>query len=152
MKEFDESLFDRFDGTARSVVGHFLNERGYQVSDNDDKYGIDLVAQMPGLTRMVEVEVKQGWTGAFPFSSLHIPYRKAKFANADAVFCVLSSDLKRMAVVTGENVLKSKVVEKLTRLTDGADSFFEVPLSKVYFYELKKPPAEGGTAGGKKLT
>jgi len=153
VKEFDESLFDRFDGTARSVVGDFLNNRGYSVHDNDDKYGIDLVAtDVDGVVRMVEVEVKQGWTGAFPFHSLHIPYRKAKFANTNAVFCVLSSDLKRMAVVTGENVLKSKVVEKLTRLTDGVDSFFEVPLSKVYFYELKKPPAEGGTAGGKKLT
>jgi len=148
VKEFDESLFNRFDGTARSVVSYFLTERGWRVSDNDDQYGIDLVAEIDGKVRMVEVEVKQAWVGAFPFSSLHIPYRKAKFAQPDSVFCVLSSDLKRMAVVTGENVQKCGVVEKLTRLTDGVDSFYEIPLSLVYFYELKNPPVEGGTTGG----
>jgi len=152
VKEFDESLFDRFDGTARTVVSHFLSQRGFEVSDNEDVYGIDLVAVSNGRTRMVEVEVKQGWTGAFPFNNLHIPARKAKFATADAVFCVLSGDLKRMAVVTGAHVLESKIVEKLTHLTDGPDQFYEIPLSKVYFYELKNPPVEGGTTGGKKLT
>ena len=152
MKEFDESLFNRFDGTARTVVGDFLSQRGFEVSDNPDVYGIDLVATSNGRTRMVEVEVKTGWTGVFPFNNLHIPARKAKFAADDAVFCVLSADLKRMAVVTGDHVLNSKIVEKLTRLTDGVDYFYEIPISKCYFYELKNPPVEGGTTGGKKLT
>jgi len=152
VKEFDESLFDRFDGTARTVVSSFLSQRGFDVSDNPDVYGIDLIAVSNGRTRMVEVEVKQGWTGAFPFNYLHIPARKAKFAADDAVFCVLSADLKRMAVVAGDHVLNSKIIEKPTRLTEGLDAFYEVPISKVYFYELKNPPVEGGTTGGKKLT
>jgi len=143
VKEFDESLFNRYDGTARTVVGEFLTGRGYEVSDNPDKYGIDLVAVINGRTRMVEVEVKAGWTGAFPFLNLHLPARKAKFAQADSVFCVLNSDLTRMAVVTGSDVLKCPIVEKPTRLTNKPDQLYEIPLSLVYFYEVKNPRPKG---------
>lgn len=139
VKPFDSRLFDLHDASARVAVSDWLSDLGYWVHHNPNKYGVDLIAELDGKSRAVEVEVKIGWVDLFPFESLHIPARKAKFAGPDSVFCILNRDHSKLVAVTGDLVAMCGFVQKSTSLTQEPDLFFEVPLKFVYFYDLKKP-------------
>lgn len=88
-KKFDKEMYDVTDQKAKSAgiyhVMHSIQDELYVV-ENPDRYGIDLlILDSTGeAIHGIEVEVKMGWSGAsFPFTSLHIPKRKQKFAELD---------------------------------------------------------------------
>lgn len=139
-KPFSQSLFARYDKAAKNAMIDYLTDLGWDVRENPDQYGIDLLCTSDSRAIEVEVEVKVYWQDRFPFKTLHIPFRKAKFANDDSVFAILSNDLTRAALVSGRNLLGCTVVEKLTRETgDKQDKFFEVPLDRIEFVEIENP-------------
>ena len=130
-KPFDRHLHMQFDGKARQIVKeHLCQSSLVRVRCNMDPYGVDLVGD--GIS--VEVEVKHDWEdGVFPFRSLHIPARKAKWAKPNHFFAVLNRPMTMMAWVKGEDL--SIVIEKTTKYTEN-EGFFEVPLHRVSFEHI----------------
>ena len=118
----------------------YLTDLGWDVRENPDQYGIDLLCESDTRAIQVEVEVKVYWQDRFPFKTLHIPFRKAKFATDESVFAVLSNDLSRAALVSGESLRGCTVVSKKTSETgDWEDQFFEVPFERIEFVTIENP-------------
>lgn len=137
MKPFDQELYDK-DDNAKFVVIDYLATLGIQARVNPDPYGIDLLADWFGDAYEIEVEVKHNWSGAeFPFDSLHYSARKTKFLNPNAKvrFVTLNHEWTHAGIVTGDDLLASKIVEKKTKYTE-AESFLEVPVNKVRWVSL----------------
>jgi hypothetical protein len=137
MKPFDQELYDK-DDNAKYVVIDYLATLGIQARVNPDPYGIDLLADWYGSDYEIEVEVKHNWSGPeFPFDSLHYSARKVKFLNpkAEVRFITLNNEWTHAAIVTGQNLLGCKIVEKKTKYTE-RESFLEVPLDKVRLVSL----------------
>lgn len=119
----------------------YLTDLGWDVRDNPDPYGIDLLCTAGEREIGVEVEVKVYWQDRFPFKTLHIPQRKAKFAKDNTVFAILSGDLTRAALVSGYDVKNASIVKKMTSQTgDKEDYFFEVTLDRVEFIQIEETP------------
>lgn len=138
MKKFSKELFDKYDEAARNVAKDWLTEEGWSVRDNPDKYGTDLIATKGDSYWDVEVEVRASWTGDFPYKTLQIPQRKAKFAKANTIFLVFSSDFEHFYAVTAETLNLCGFVEKSTKYTE-KELFFDVPLKFAFLYKVKNP-------------
>ena len=139
MKRFDKTLHASNDGAAKNAVIEWLEADDWVVYENPDIYGVDLIAERNGTNLMVEVEIKRGWQGSFPFRSLHIPKRKEKFIAPNVVFMVLDFTLSQAYVVTSETLQRCSLIEKNTSLTREPDQFFEVPLTWAFLYDIEKP-------------
>lgn len=140
-KPFSRTLFDQYDRAGRNAIFDYLVDLGWDVRDNPDPYGIDLLCEANGREIGVEVEVKVYWQDRFPFRTLHIPHRKQKFAHDNTIFAIVSGDLTRAALVLGSDVRDAGLVQKLTSQTgDKQDLFFEVTLDRVEFVILKETP------------
>lgn len=77
---------------------------GLVLSENPDRFGIDLLGMHNHGPLHVEVEWKSTtkWNGAFPFNDMHILYRKKKFiGQVPTLFVVINHDLSQMATTTG---------------------------------------------------
>ena len=144
-KNFNQQDFLDFDVSARAKAKIYLENAGYKVEDNVDKYGVDLVCECShGRKFAVEVEVKKGWAGEFTFPTLHIPYRKAKFINGSTLFFVFSSNLWSVGIVTSDALKASPIVTVPNYKVLGSEEYFEslqekffdVPKDKVKFVRL----------------
>ena len=139
-KPFDSALHEAYDSKAKDVVKRHLWGKGWQVWDNPDRYGIDLfcvkIANAQATWFSVEVEVKTGWSSFdFPFPTLHIPFRKAKWGRRGTFFVILNLPMTRLAVVKGEDlrgIIRREIIKKATSYTLD-EEFIEVPLSQVTF-------------------
>jgi len=138
MKKFSKELFEKYDEAAREVAKDWLTEEGWAVRDNPDKYGTDLKATKEGIHFDIEVEVRASWTGDFPFDTLNIPARKAKFAQKNTIFLVFASDFEHFYAVTAETLNLCGFIEKDTKYTKG-ELFFDVPLKFAFLYKVKNP-------------
>jgi len=138
MKKFSKELFDKYDEAAREVAKEWLTEEGWTVRDNPDKYGIDLIATKGDAHWDVEVEVRASWTGDFPYKTLQLPERKAKFAKPNTIFLVFASDFQHFYAVTAETLKLCGFVQKDTKFTEG-ELFFDVPLKFAFLYSVKNP-------------
>ena len=135
MKPFSKELFGRYDLAARTVMRLWLEDRNYIVKDNPDIYGVDLIAiTLEGDVTWVEVEVKDSWVDEFKFKTLHLPFRKLKFATKDTVFVIFRRDLNYAFMFKGDVLADCEIVKKKTKFTKGDDEFFEIPLSRVHLY------------------
>lgn len=138
MKKFSKELFEKYDEAARDVAKDWLTEEGWNVRDNPDKYGTDLIATKDDVYWDVEVEVRASWTGDFPYKSLQIPQRKAKFAKDNTVFLVFASDFQHFYAVTADTLNLCGFIEKDTKYTE-KELFFDVPLKFAFLYKVKNP-------------
>lgn len=144
MKRFDKTLHASNDAAAKNAVIEWLEADDWDVAENPDVYGVDLIAERDGRRIWVEVEIKRGWTGDFPFRSLHIPKRKEKFIRPGVLFMVLDFTLTQAYVVTAETLSRCSLIEKNTSLTSEPDQFFEVPLTWAFLYDIEKPSQRRG--------
>ena len=140
VKEFSKELFQRYDAAARGVITEWLQDEGWAVRDNPDKYGIDLIAEKDGVTWLVEVEIRTAWNGKFPFNTLQLSTRKKKFITPQTLFVVVSNDLEHFYAVTGDVFDLVGFVEKDTRLTK-KELFYDIPLKFCHLYAIKNPPS-----------
>jgi hypothetical protein len=144
VKRFDKTLHASHDWAAKNAVIEWLEADDWEVVENPDIYGVDLIAERENQRLLVEVEIKRGWTGSFPFKSLHIPKRKEKFIAPGVVFMVLDFTLTQAYVVTAETLQRCSLIEKNTSLTREPDQFFEVPLTWAFLYDIEKPSQRRG--------
>lgn len=136
--KFNQELFDTSDEEGKQLLIAFLEKKGHEISQNCDKYGIDLFSEKDGKTYNWEVEMKsrRPWVSeeTFPFDSVSFLNRKKKWDNfwyviicretRAAIFCHSS--------VIFHEVYKEKIYIK-TNYRNGSDNFFRVPKEKCIF-------------------
>ena len=140
-KQFDRELHSKFDIPAREVFLNFLRS---MITENDDVYGPDLVSKtLDGKVYYYEVEVKNDWIYEFPYKTLHIPYRKAKFLKYNNIcFVVLSNDMSYGLLVNPDKL--NNIINKDTCYTQD-EEYFEIDLNDCTLINLK-----GDTMGTEK--
>ena len=129
--KFNQELFDTSDEEGKQLLIAFLEKKGHEISQNCDKYGIDLFSEKDGKTYNWEVEMKsrRPWVSeeTFPFDSVSFLNRKKKWDN----FCSASSNsapLKRTAPKKSPpKCLRQPSVRRLVSVTTH-DSFGTVPI------------------------
>jgi len=137
-KSFNHKDFLNFDQQAREKATRYLANAGYLVKDNPDQYGIDLLCECKKSNKPfgVEVEIKKGWRGEFDFETLHIPYRKKKFVDQNALFFVFSSHLFSVAIVSSTVIRNCNVIEKENYKVEGKEKFFDIPVNLIKLAKL----------------
>lgn len=132
-KPFSQILCDRYDEPARAYVKNVYNELGIRAVDNPDKYGVDLILFENNIKiGYAEVEVIAGWNGIqYPFKSVHVALRKAKFFNLDlpTEFWAVSNTFFRALHIHGEKILISPIVKVPNKYILTNERFFDVPLN-----------------------
>lgn len=138
-KRFDKELYDESDTAARSVGKKYWRSFGYEVTDNPDRYGADLLVNTGWEEFYSEVEIKRVWSGSsFPYDTLQIPQRKQKFTELDkpCVFMVFNKEQTHGFVCSSDQLKQSPVVEVPNKYVYKGEMFFQVPVSKLLFVEV----------------
>jgi hypothetical protein len=139
IKPFDPKSHDKYDIIAKNKFISYLKENGYiDAIENPNKYGIDILAtHSDGSLHKYDVEVKTGWkVRYFPWTGLHIPERKRKFAEpTNQYFVVMNEELKHAFIVSGAKYLECERIIKDT-VNMPADNFVEVPVKDCTRVEL----------------
>ena len=144
-KFFDRELYDKYDRLAKDRATELVKElTGYKfvLQENEKKRGVDLlVYQGEKHVFNIETEVKAVWKEeVFPYDSVNFPERKSKFAELDkpTLFLMFNKDLKNYLLVNNTDLLKSPKEMVRNRYVPYGEYFFQVPLDKVIFNDLKK--------------
>ena len=141
-KRFDKKLFEENDKIARDLSKKVI-EQLYQLRclENPDKYDVDLwMIREDRVIAYAECEIKKVWLGVgFPWSSVQFPERKAKYARLDkpTLFCMINNMKNRAALVWSKDLLTSPLVEVSNKYNSEGELFYQVPLSKVLFHDIK---------------
>jgi hypothetical protein len=143
--KFNQKSFDENDGTGRELLTAFLSKRCHNVSNNSDKYGIDLVSEKDGVGYKWEVEMKtkRQWTCRedFPFDSVSFLNRKAKWKDTQFWYVIICSETRAALFCRSDVVFNEKYKQKLyinTGQRKGEDEFYRVPKQLCIFV----PPVE----------
>jgi hypothetical protein len=139
-KRFDERLFLDNDTPARSAVMRHIDAAGLYITDNDDRYGPDLIVYK-GLKKSyyIECEIKNVWSGAdFPYDSVQLPSRKEKFLKAGLPieFWILNKELTHAVVLPDFIIDSSFLVEVPNRLVSSGEYFYQIPIDKCIIKKL----------------
>ena len=136
-KPFSPTLYAKNDD-AKEINNKWLNiDDENHAYVNPDQYGIDIICDTAYEHRyFYEVEVKHNWKGAkFPFSTVHFPKRKLKFANTDSMFAMLNHERTHVLIISGQQFLNASLVRKDTIYTKN-EEFIEITVSDCKIYEL----------------
>lgn len=139
--KFNQKAYDSSDAISKQAVIKLLERMGFVVIDNTeyDKYAVDLTAYFKNKRYDIDVEMRYDiWSGyKFPFSSVHIPYRKKKFIASGNEFryIVVNRELSHCLISKKDAIDISKFVSVDTpRMKE--EPFFDVPLSKFTLVKL----------------
>jgi hypothetical protein len=144
-KTFDESLYNQHNHRGIAAVLQHLDEQGLYGEINDDLYGPDIVVYKGFRpSYYIEVEVRKNWADgskSFPFSTLHIPERKAKFINSRTAmtleFWSLSNDLTAAMITPDFLVLNSPLLETKNVHIASGELFYNVPTDELTYKDLR---------------
>lgn len=142
-KRFDRDLYEKYDRLAKERVISLIDKRKYQVVENPKKRGVDLLVfnRKDGKHVFnIETEVKRVWkTKDFQYESVQFPERKAKFAKLEVptLFVMFNESTKKYLTVKDKDLLKSPCVEVPNRYCYKGEYFYQVPLKKVSFNNIK---------------
>jgi hypothetical protein len=131
-KPFDQQLHDDNDPPSREAVQEFITRAWGLKTEEGPKYDVDLyVIDKTGMYKgAVEIERRHNWVDSFPFKTVHVPYRKAKFFGFfPTILFVLRSDMKQGLWAHGSVIVESPVVKVDNKYVND-EPFFDVPLSK----------------------
>lgn len=143
-KLFDRELYEKYDSLAKKqVLKIFKNLEGYtfDIQENEKKRGVDLLAFVNGEHVFnIETEVKRVWSGDFEYDSVQFPERKKKFAELDkpTLFIMFNNNLSEYLVVNNTDLLNSPLEMVRNRYVPYGEHFFQVPLNRVIFNDVKK--------------
>lgn len=143
-KRFDRQLYEANDKLAKENVLKLFNKmrKKYDVVDNPKKRGVDLFVERHGEhTFNIECEIKRVWKDQkFPYDSIQFPQRKKKFAELDkpTLFVMFNNDQSAFVAVTSNDLLSSPLAEVPNKYVYKGEMFFQVPLEKAVFNNLKR--------------
>jgi hypothetical protein len=138
-KRFSKELHDENDTLARAAGKKYWSTFGYQVIDNPDRYGADLIVNTGWEEFYSEVEIKRVWSGpTFQYDTLQIPSRKKKFTELSkpCMFVVLNKEQTHAFVCDSKTLLDSPLVEVPNKYVYSGEMFYQVPVSQLLFVEL----------------
>jgi len=143
-KVFDQSLYDKNDGRGKKAAIKFFLKRGFEATENPDKYGIDvLIYKENKLQFMIEVEVRgeDVWNGnIFKYSSLHIPYRKQRLIKFDTLipiqYFVFNNTLTSFLTCNLRLSCSRQPIEVSNKYIPQGEYFFDVPQTEIWQYVL----------------
>lgn len=129
---FNKDAYKAFDNPAKNYVKSVMGGRGWTITEPDNPYIQDLIAEKDGDRFYVECEVKSRWRGEFPFNDIQLPGRKAKFCNERTLFFIINGDLNDAFCFWNTTVLESPLVEVSNTRHKSGEKFFKIPVSKAF--------------------
>jgi hypothetical protein len=143
-KRFSPSLYQANDAIAKQAgMYHLLNNGAQWVSMNPNRYGCDLLYRFNNdfdtEPLLLEVEVKHTWDGGrFPYDTVNVLQRKAKYFEEGADLLLLSGNLKDYLIIKGADILALEPTEVQNKYVSMMEFFYQVPLEKVEFYQFSR--------------
>jgi hypothetical protein len=129
-KPFSEEQFKQDDRPAKVKVAAYITNRWGMIVSEGEQYGVDLVCSKDQeIVGLVEVERRHNWVDEFPFRTVHVPARKAKFFVLEGPVILFSvrSDLKKAMWCKDVDIMSSPI-ELLDNKHCENEDFFVVPL------------------------
>lgn len=145
-KKFDRALFNENDTAARAAGKRYWRSLGYDVTDNPDTYGPDLIVDTGTDKFYGEVEIKRVWSGKdFAYDTLQIPGRKKKFIGLDlpTKFVVFNADQTYGFVCPCSQLAVSPLVEVANKYVYAGEMFYQIPIATLQLIEV---PSENEAA------
>ena len=135
-KKFDKALHDEHDDIGRTIVKNYFKSRlNFEVIDNPDIYGVDLIIYRDAKkVGFAEVEVRTNWnTNNFPFSTLNVPLRKKKLLQNElpTYFFSINHIHTRMFCCDADVVLNCSIEENKNKFVKNNEYFYKVPIDKL---------------------
>ena len=131
-KRFSKADFDRYDKAARVRTKQHLVLNGYSVQEHPDRYAQDLIATREDESICVECEVKVVWSGqTFPYDTVQLPQRKAKFFNVPTLFYIWNKELTDAMTFRSEDIIDLTPVEVPNKYVYKGEYFYQIPMELV---------------------
>jgi len=140
-KRFDKELYEKNDQLAKQKIIDLLGKK-YKVQENPKRTQVDLLVFKGKEHRLcIETEIKRVWKGKnFQYETVQIPSRKEKYATLDkpTLFVMFNEDQTSYLVIKSSDLLASPKVEVPNKYVYKGELFFQVPINKVSFNNLKE--------------
>jgi hypothetical protein len=143
--KFVQSSYDKNDSKGKALLKAYLTRRGHIISDNEDKYGIDLFSEKKGKVYRWEVEMKskRPWTNQddFNFDTVSFLRRKEKWKDEWFWYVIICSETNAALMCSSDIIFQEKYKQILRINTEdrkGTDIFYRVPKELCIFV----PPKE----------
>lgn len=138
--KFVQKSFDDNDQLGRDMLKAYLENRGHSVSDNENKYGIDLFSTKGEKTFWWEVEMKSGWPWTcfedFKFDTVSFLGRKEKWSDIEFWYVIICKENGAALLCHSNVIFKDEYREKIfinTAQRKGTDTFYRVPKNYCIF-------------------
>jgi hypothetical protein len=138
-KRFCKELHQTNDTLARAAGKTYWSSVGYEVKDNPDQYGADLIVNTGQEEFYSEVEIKRVWSGPnFAYDTLQIPGRKKKFTELDkpCVFVVFNNEQTHAFACHSDVLKESPLVEVPNKYVYSGEMFYQVPITKLQYVTM----------------
>jgi hypothetical protein len=129
-KKFNKESHAANDKPAKDLVIRFLQSKGLDAIENPNDYGIDIMVSR------YEVERREIWINSFPFKTVHIPARKAKFLKYSIVYAIVNKDFNKIMLCTSEVIRQYDKVEVPNKSVPRGEYFYDVPIKEWHTYNL----------------
>lgn len=114
MNTFDQNSFNTYDGPAKIAASGWLVSRGWEVQENPNIYGIDLLAaRSDRAPQNLEVQVRKNWSwGKWPYPDHEIHGRKEGLCESGNYGITFRSDYGAAVIsaLTGEHTTYYKIL------------------------------------------
>ena len=123
-KKFNKKSHAVNDKPAKDLVIKFLKSKGLDAMENPNDYGIDIMVSR------YEVERREIWVNSFPFKTVHIPARKAKFLKYNIIYAIVNKDFSKIMLCTSEIIRKYNKIEVPNKSVPRGEYFYDVPIEE----------------------
>jgi hypothetical protein len=123
-KKFNKESHAVNDKPAKDLVIKFLKSKGLDAMENPNDYGIDIMVSR------YEVERREIWIDSFPFKTVHIPARKAKFLKYNIIYAIVNKDFNKIMLCTSEVIRKYNKIEVPNKSVPRGEYFYDVPIEE----------------------
>ena len=129
-KKFNKESHAANDKPSKDLVIKFLKSKGLDAIENPNDYGIDIMVSR------YEVERREIWTDNFPFKTVHIPARKAKFLKYNIVYAIVNKNFNKIMLCRSEVIRQCNKIEVPNKSVPAGEYFYDVPIEQWYVYNL----------------
>lgn len=143
--KFNQNSFDQNDPLGKELLMAFLRSKGHNISENRDKYGIDLVSNKDEKDYLweVEIKIKRPWSNRedFPFPSVSFLSRKEKWKDQEFWYVIICKETNAAIFCHSTLIFQEDYKQKLyinNGERKGYDYFYRVPKKLCIFV----PPKE----------
>lgn len=142
---FVKHSYEESDSWGISRVAKYLATKGWEVVEQEENYGVDIIAKRGDVVGRFEVEVKTNRPFTckedFPFSTVSFLARKQKWSDKGFWYVIVCRETEAFlichsSVIYDQNHFESVPVS--TRDRKGTDKFFRVPKDLCYWYSSFK--------------